>query len=84
MARLSGVLTIWDTTRLHAPHVLRKQRAAGVVALLSPVGPAHLNIPTFNNKPLLDEADIKNYPIRSILSKPKAEAHNIDRGLDNS
>ena len=40
------------------------------------------------NKQLLDEAehDIKNYPDRGqcYLLKPKAEADNIDRGLDNS
>ena len=41
-----------------------------------------------NNKWLLDEAehDIKNYPNRGqcFLPKPKAEADNIDRGLNNS
>ena len=40
------------------------------------------------NKQLLDESehDIKSYPDRSqcYLPKPKAEADNIDRGLDNS
>ena len=40
------------------------------------------------NQQLLDEAehDIKNYPDRgqSYLPKLKAEADNIDRGLDNS
>ena len=40
------------------------------------------------NKQLLNEAehDIKNYPDRGqcYLPKPKAEADNIDLGLDNS
>ena len=43
---------------------------------------------THRIKQLLDEADheIKNYPDRSqcYLQKPKAEADNIDLGLDNS
>ena len=41
-----------------------------------------------NNKQLLDEAEhnIKNCPDQGqcYLPKPKAEANNIDRGLDNS
>ena len=41
-----------------------------------------------NNKQLLNEVehDIKKYPDRGqcYLPKPKAEADNIDRGLDNS
>ena len=39
-----------------------------------------------DNKQLLNKAehDIKNYPDRAQCYLPKAEADNIERGLDNS
>ena len=48
----------------------------------------HYEIQITDNKQLLDETghDIKNYPERGhcYLPKPKGEAVNINRGLDNS